>query len=382
MPLLLVREMCRYPEHLKYVETTLLKVCRRPDEVTEFVSLYWKDNGGKKSLPAQVKRGLAHAFGEYDAYQLAKYRCMDKAIKLRDVLRLCHPKPATREQSRLYKQLIENTLPTPDTWEVGLSAAKTPSEQRDVWTRLIESNKLPAFAMLKNLRNIEQVSVPKSIIRHAFANCKSDMLLPLDFFKAVRYAPNWTRELEDLMFRCAGQWRKLPGDTIFIVDVSGSMNNRVSTKSEFTRLDCATAMTVLVAEMCEHVIIYATAGSDVARRHQTKKIKPLRGFVLADAISDAQDILGGGGIFTAQVCDYVRTMEPERPDRIVIFSDSQDMSADSIIPRPHGHRNYICDVSCNTHGVNYRGAFTAEIAGWSDKLLQFIAALEQKSCQQ
>lgn len=48
------------------------KICSRPDQMTELLSLYWKD--GKKSIPAQMKKGLAKAFTRFDRYQLAKYK--------------------------------------------------------------------------------------------------------------------------------------------------------------------------------------------------------------------------------------------------------------------------------------------------------------------
>jgi len=45
-------------------------------------------------------------------------------VKLRDVLFLCHAKPKNAEQAALWKTLVENTLESPDTWEVALSAGK------------------------------------------------------------------------------------------------------------------------------------------------------------------------------------------------------------------------------------------------------------------
>lgn len=52
-------------------------------------------------------------------------------------------------------------------------------------------------------------------------------------------------------------------------------------------------------------------------------------------------------------------------DRIIVFSDSQDCDFPNLrIPEPYGTYNYICDVSANTKGVNYRGKWTAEISGF------------------
>jgi ribosomal protein L25 (general stress protein Ctc) len=376
VPLLIVREMAR--NHMPGVAETLTKICKRPDEITEFISLYWSDNDKKKSLPAAVKRGLAAAFDKFDEYQLAKYKQMDKDIKLRDAMRLVHAKPAG-DRNSLYKKLLYNELATPDTWEVGMSAAKNTDEKRGVWERLIDEGKLPAYVFLKNLRNMQEVKISRSSMAKAFDTCKSDMLLPIDFLKARKYAPDWTREIEDLMYRCAKSWPRLAGFTTLVIDVSGSMHSNLSSKSEFTRIDAAASMAVLAAECCDHVSVYVTAGSDHQRKHATRKVEATRGFSLADHITDAYDNMGGGGIFTRQVCDYIRD-KIESPDRLLIFSDSQDCDLPGRgQPRPHGQRNYIIDVSSESHGVNYQGIWTAEISGWSENFLKFVAMMESNN---
>ena len=95
VPLLIVREMARLSTHKTLVSNTLARVVQRADELTEFVAMYWKD--GKQPLSAQVKKGLAGAFTKFSAYDLAKYN-RDEAVKLRDVLFLCHAKPKDTEQ--------------------------------------------------------------------------------------------------------------------------------------------------------------------------------------------------------------------------------------------------------------------------------------------
>ena len=41
VPLLLVRFMARLPKHKHLVATTLERVIQRPDELTEFLAIYW-----------------------------------------------------------------------------------------------------------------------------------------------------------------------------------------------------------------------------------------------------------------------------------------------------------------------------------------------------
>jgi len=377
VPLLLAREMARHEAYKPFVANLLAEVIRRPDELAEFVAIYRKTNDGKKSLSAQVKRGLAKAFEKFDEYQLAKYAKKSKEFSLRDVLFLCHAKPKDEAQAALWKRLVEDQLATPDTWEVGLSAATTDDEKRFVWERLISAGKLPAFAFLKNLRNMKDVGVPLRTVVNGMDALKPDMLLPIDFIRAAAAAPDWRLELERLMFRCCAEFPKLAGSTVFVVDVSGSMAQRMSAKTDFNRINAAAAMATLAAEMCEHIAIYVTAGSDSARMHKTEKLKPTRGFALADTIAESYNRMGGGGIFTRQCLEYIRGQEKEDPDRIIVFSDSQDCDyPDKRKPAPFGKHNYIVDVSSHQHGINYEGVWTAEIAGWSEHFLRFIAACE------
>jgi len=49
---------------------------------------------------------------------------------------------------------------------------------------------------------------------------------------------------------------------------------------------------------------------------------------------------------------------------------------DKRIPKPFGIRNYIIDVAAHTHGINYKGVWTAEISGWSERFLDYIFAFE------
>lgn len=369
IPLFIAREMARIDTHKSFVSKLLPEIIKRVDEITEFVALYWKD--GKQPLSKQVKLGLSRAFNNFDEYQFAKYN-RDEQIKLRDVMFMVHAKPI--QNAGLFKKIAENTLESPDTWEVALSAGKN---KKETWTRLIEEKKIGALAFMRNLRNMEASGVSMKVIQKGFDTINPRWLLPLNYFSAARYAPNWEREIEKLMLKGFSQSPKLPGYTIFVVDVSGSMGESISSKSEFNRLDAAIAMALIASETCEHISIYATAGNDWTRRHQTTKIKPRRGFALCDEIKTQSRNLGGGGIFTRQCLEHIKQNETETPDRIIIFSDSQDCDEpNKNVPNPFGKKNYIVDVSSHSHGINYDNVWTTEISGWSEHFLDYIFAYE------
>src|SRR5882762_23259 len=132
-PLLVVREMARHEKHRGLVADTLARVIQRPDEMTEFLAIYWADALGpmqqrkRQPVSAQVKKGLAKAFAKFDAYQLAKYD-RDGPVSLRDVLFITHAKPANPDQAKVWKQLVDGTLASPDTWEVNLSGGADKKE--------------------------------------------------------------------------------------------------------------------------------------------------------------------------------------------------------------------------------------------------------------
>lgn len=371
-PLFIAVEMCKYPEHKLFVKDLLPRIITRADMLTDFLALYWKD--GKKPICNQAKKGLALAFHNFNEYKLAKYD-RDSAIKLRDVLFLCRPKARNQYEQELFKKVADRQLTPPETWEVMLSTGK---DKKEAWTTLIGDKKIGGLAMLRNLSNMKKANVDRKMIQFGLANVQGAMLMPLDFMKANSMNPEFSREIEDAMLGSYSNLPKLPGKTLFIVDVSGSMGAKMSSQSDFSRYDAACAMCMLAVNQCEDYEVVTTAGSDGRHEGAHEYIKyPQKGFGIFQQIKDTNRRIGGGGIFTRQVLEWCRAKFGDVFDRIIIFSDSQDCDfPDRRIPVPFGRYNYICDVSANTRGVNYRGKWTAEISGFSEHFLTYIGALE------
>lgn len=372
-PLFIAREMCKYPEHKFFVRDLLPEIITRADMLTDFLALYWK--GGKKPIPNQAKKGLAESFHNFNEYKFAKYD-RDAAIKLRDVMFLCHPKPRDEREAALFKKVAERNLNTPKTWETMLS---TGVDKKLTWTTLIEENKIGGLAFLRNLRNMRDAGVDRKVIKYGFETLKGSMLTPMNFLMAARINPMFERDIEDAMIASYAGLPKIPGKTLFILDCSGSMSSGISSKSELTRLDAAKAMAMLAANQCEDFELVVTSGNDDTRIHKSKVIKyPSKGFNLLKQIEEAQREIGWGGIFTRQCLEWSREQFPDVEfDRIIVFSDSQDCDwPDKRVPKPFGKYNYVCDVSAERRGVNYRGAWTAEVSGFSEHFLTFIAAYE------
>ncbi len=354
-PLLLVREMARLATHRHLVAETLMSVIQRADELSEFVALYWSE--GKQPLSAQVKKGLAAAFTRFDEYALAKYN-RATPVKLRDVLFLCHAKPVDSAQAELWKRLVEDQLATPDTWEVALSSG---ADKREAWERLLEENKLGALALLRNLRNMAEAKVSGELIKAGLGRMKTERVLPFRFIAAARYAPQWEAELEQAMFRAlngqSGEGAaKLPGKTVLLVDVSGSMDAALSRRSDMRRTDAAFGLAILLREIAEQVSVYTFSDNLV-------RVPARQGFALRDALHASQP---HNGTYLGKALEGI----DEKYDRLIVITDEQSHDA---VPNPKA-RGWMLNVASYQNGVGY-GKWM-HVDGWSDSVIEYIRAAE------
>ena len=357
-PLLVIREMARSEKHRALVADTLAQVIQRPDEMTELLAIYWAEALGpmqqrkRQPVSAQVKKGLARALTKFDAYQLAKYD-RDGAVRIRDVLFLVHAKPKDAEQEKVWKQLVDGELASPDTWEVSLSAGKS---KRETFERLIAERKLGGLALLRNLRLMQNAQVPRETIATAIEAMRTDRILPYRFITAARYAPDFEPELEGAMLKSVKDHVRLPGRTRLLIDVSGSMFAALSAQSEMTRAEAACGLAILAREICDEVEIFTFSDRVV-------KVPPRRGFALRDAIMSSQPHSGTWlGKAVAEI--------DRKGDRLIVFTDEQSHDQ---VPEPKA-RGTMVNVASYQHGVGH-GAWT-RVSGFSEAVVAWIAASE------
>ncbi|MCP5433380.1 MAG: TROVE domain-containing protein [Alphaproteobacteria bacterium] len=359
-PLLLVREMARHATHRGLVAETLARIVQRPDELTEFLAIYWagalgpQEQRKREPVSAQAKKGLAKALRKFDAYQLAKYD-RDGPVRLRDVLFLVHARPADADQEKVWKALVDGTLRPADTWETALSAG---ADKRATFERLIAEKRLGSLALLRNLRLMRNAGVPRPTIARAIAEISAERVLPFRFIAAARHAPEFEAELERAMFASLAGQPRLEGRTRLLVDVSASMNVPLSARSETTRLDAAAGLAILARELFAEVEIF-TFSSDIVR------IAPRHGFALRDAIFASQPH-GGTRLGKA-----VETLD-RRGARLVVISDEQSGDA---VPAPRA-RGYILNVASYRNGV--RSGDWERVDGFSEAVIAWIAARERE----
>ena len=321
-------------------------ILTRPDDMGELLALYNKD--GKKPLANQLKKGIALAFEKFDEYQLSKWN-RNANYKLVDIANLCHPK-----KTEAIDKLIKGTLSTPETWEVLYSAAgKDIEKKKESWNVLLNNNKLPDMAFLKNIRNMLEVGISKDIIVNRINNIRNGKLLPIDYIRAAENNPSIENELET-KFLSSFNKPKLEGKTAILVDVSGSMYfNKDRTKY-------ANALAMIGREMCENVDIYTFSNDNVL-------VPNRRGFALIDAIDKSQEHRG------TYLWKSVSIASDKDYNRIIVITDEQ--SYDSPV-QAKNNNCYIVNVSTYNKGVGYEYGYK-HINGFSDKIFDYIFEIEK-----
>ena len=376
------------PEGKQYVRETVRGVSLRGDDVTEIMSFYLATFG--KPIPNSLKKGIndvltgddiTHGFNEYT---LAKYKGEGKAVKMRDLLCLCRPTPKNAEQSELFKKCLENRLETPLTWETELSAN---GNNAKTWEKLIDSGKVGYMALLRNLRNI--IKTNPSNIQQVYniiqdpERVRKSKQLPFRFLSAYKSVKDICGSkvldvLENAVDASINNLPKINGTTVIAVDVSGSMCSKISEKSDIECSEIALMLAYIANRICENAYIYAF-DMGVYKLTMSSRAGILQAV-------DNTPIHGGGtnmGLpFQLMISEKINA------DRIIILSDNMNNSGLwGNSPTQHYADEYrrISGNDIWVHGIDLQGYGTQQfhgrktniIAGWSEKVLDFILLAEQ-----
>lgn len=393
-PLFLLAQLdLRRKEAPGLLATTVERVIQRPDELAELLAIIQKVNGAapcpfckakfgraistcedckgsgtlaakplKKLISAQVKKGLARAFRKFGFYALSKWN-RDSAIKLRDVLFLVHAKPKDAEQAALWKKLVDGTLEAPDTWEVALSAG---ADKRETWTRLLTEEKLGYIALLMNVRNMAQAKVDTGVVERALLKgAKDSKALPFRFVSAYKAEPSFAQALSDAMLAAIDRTEQLPGTTFLVIDVSGSMDCPVTSKSQLQRWEAAAALGVLAREVCQTARVFTFSQSLV-------EVPNLRGLPLISAVARSQPFSG------TYLKAALQTLWSKvgHPDRVIVVTDEQTHDGIAALPAPT--KGYLVNVAAERPALALDGKWH-RISGFSERLVDWIRYEETAS---
>lgn len=344
----------------KLTKELVYSTVTRVDDITELLAMYLA-GGKKKTLPKQLQKGLAMSFDKFDEYQFGKYKGNKKNVSLKDAVMLCHPKAPNDEKNALYKKIVDDSLATPLTWETELSAGK---DKKTVFENLLSTNKLGALALLRNLRNMEQAKVSQRAIVDGISKLNVRGIMPYNFYTANKHSDGtYSKQLEAAMLRAAREtFDKLEGNTLFMVDTSGSMDNHLAGKSEVTRGEAAASLAAIMDEVCEFDKVYTF---DMDAHATTSK-----GFALADRCARC---VGGTDLYG---CTNSAVRANNRPfDRVIIITDEQSIGGSfskEVLRIPH---KYIVNVAPQQFGISY-GDFI-HVNGFSDGIFKYIAEYEK-----
>lgn len=352
VPLLLCDVLSKTGSGDPIVSNTISQVISRADEPGELLSIFWRN--GRKMVPAGMRKGICKALVKFDEYQLAKYD-RDGAVKIRDVLRIVRPTPDSLEQSALWKRAKDRQLEVPDTWEVALSGG---ANKKETFERLLLDGKLGYLALLRNLRNMSQANVDPDLVNKAIRDRKggAQRVLPFRYVAAARAAPQYEPALDAALHAAIHELPALDGKTIVLVDVSGSMDAKLSSKSDMRRIDAAAALASIIPASEKRVFAFDTSVAE---------LPPRSGLAGVDAILRKV----GGGTSIGHAVQWVN----EYPhDRLIVITDEQSHDH---VPAPTAPLAYMINVASNKNGVGY-GRWI-HIDGFSEGVLRYINEIEK-----
>ena len=369
------------PAGKPFVRSTIKGVAVRGDDITEIMSCYLNTFG--KPIPNSLKKGIGDVLKTLDEYSLAKYKGDSKAVKMRDLLCLCRPKPQNGEQAALWKRCIEGKLAIPETWETQLSAK---GNTKEVWQDLINGGKVGYMALLRNLRNIikahpDNLDKVYEKLRDPVAVRKSKQL-PFRYLNAYKtlkdecLGSSKTYDvLEDALDASIANLPKLPGKTVIAIDISGSMSDPVSSKSNVRCYEIAMLLGLIANRICDDAIVY-TFNHGVYNVTVSKRISIL------NEVSKTR-CYGG----TAMELPFAAMIDQKvKADRIIILSDNECNSswrgtvqgyADQY-RRKSGNDIWVHAIDLQGYGTQqFHGPKTNIVAGWSEKVFDFILLAEE-----
>lgn len=244
----------------------------RPDDISEIVAAYTALN--EKGITNAMKKGFKSALENMDSYSLLKYK-----PALLDIINLVHPNPNASKavvnyndkKVSVFEAIMKGYNVSADTWEVAQSDAgqivakavkegklsKTEAEEvlkeakSDNWEALLADGKLGILAALRNIRSI-LLAKPKPTTIDLLCELLSDGVA-IRKGKVMPYQIDMANEVLNAEFSdansrkiskalLAGYELALPnlaelltGDTLVMVDFSGSMTTGVVDPKRKTR---------------------------------------------------------------------------------------------------------------------------------------------------
>lgn len=382
------------PHGRQLVADTLL----RADEPAELLA-YWHATHGKR-LPKPLKRGLAVAVAKlYNEKAMLKYDSSRHAVRPTDVITLAHAKPVAPWQLELFVylsdkrhgrtdprvgkqlQLVSKSKDVTEKLEAGVDV--TAEEVRAggiTWERQSGATKMDAaawerqipsmgyMALLRNLRNFDEAGISADARTSVVAKLTNpaevarSRQFPYRFLSAYKAAPSlqWAQVLETALDLSCGNIPRLRGRSLVLIDLSGSMTNKVSAKSEMSRWEVGALFAAALSKRCEQVDI-ALFATNNGKLPMQRSESILRYMERVAAVQRSGQLQHGTMGYTALADQY------DGHDRAVFFTDEQ--LHDSSSGRSSGSYYYSNDSS---EGVAAKvpTIWTFNLAGYAPAMME------------
>ncbi len=367
---------------------------QRPDEPGEFLA-YWHAKYGR-TLAGGKQRGVADAVVRlYDERAALKYDGASHAYRLGDVIDLTHPVPRAPWQSDLFRWLMDrrhnrdeprtserlemiqarvslDALPVAQrramlsmsspqiplqtagmTWE-SLSGWLQGPMDRQAWEAVIPS--MGYMALLRNLRNFDQAGVTDAVAQTVAAKLADpeqvakSRQFPLRFLSAYRAAPSlrWAWALEQAVQHSLANVPVLPGRTLILVDLSGSMWTTLSDRSDLQRWEAAALFGFALGLRAQFADVYVY-GTD------RQRVSLPKAGSLLPTIAGLTN-MGGTDTFGAVATSYTGH------DRVVILTDEQAHTPGFSASYGYGYSNTV-DPDTVLAGID-KPIITYNLAGY------------------
>lgn len=385
-------------------------VCQRADEPAEVLA-YWTLTYGR-NVPKPVKRGVGDAVRRlYTERSALKYDGNSRAWRMADVVETCHVKPKAPWQSDLFRWLIDArhnrgalgevalpminaraaledmapeqrraSLSTVDmgaagmTWE-SLSGWLGGPMDRDAWLTVLPS--MGYMALIRNLRNFDQAGLTDTDVAAVLAkivnpdDIAGSRVLPIRMLAAYQQCASdrWRHALSVAADLSMANLPDLPGRSLVLVDVSGSMRDHLSRRGTMTRAEAALLFGAALA---------LRAPDRVALRlfdnHCAEYPVP-RGGSLLRIVDELGRFVGGG----TDIAGALSTFHTGGPfDRVVLITDEQATTryAD---PVPPNVPVYTFNLGGYAPGFLPSGSANRHsIGGLNDAAFSVIATMEAR----
>ncbi len=421
----------------KYLPVYAPYILSRADDIIQtfaFYRHYFQTDSNSKgklhkgSVPHALRRGLVHALQKQSLALVIKYNANTTRPNMKDILVMLRQTKYQRKNAfgkEAYEYMVNGTVPdesntsdlaqfiqkhtnyykqvsfTPEviqtakelglTWENIISHF---GSKKEVWEALIEKNMLSFMALIRNLRNLEDVKIEdkywtKIFTRITTMDPAKHKQLPFRFIASYNVVTNTIAKsaLSIALDKSIANMNMLPGRTCIMADNSGSMSAPLSKKSTMRCVDAGNTLAALIAKISLDNIV-GTFGDRWGKIDYT----------VNDSVISIKEKLDTMGLQTGQSTDITQALKyilekKQKVDRIIIISDmniynayqyfSKDYNSPAVLIQEYHQQ---VNPEALVFSINIAGAKDAQVdpenprihllSGWSEKLVEKILQLE------